>query len=651
MTPLIARTVLFGNPDKASPDISPDGRLLGFLAPVDGVLNVWVGPVGNAAAAKPVTNDKNRGVRMFFWAFTNRHVLYIQDKEGDENWRVYCVDLDGGEVGDLTPFDGVQARIEAVSYKYPEEILIALNDRQAELHDLHRVNIVSGERQLIQENPGFSDFVTDDEYRVRFGSQMTPEGGMVMFQAGGEEGWTPCIKVDMEDTLTTAPSGFDKSGNVLYLIDSRERNTAALTTLDLNAGKQVLVGEDSRADIGSIMCHPTEKTIQAASFTYERTRHIYYDAAVEADFKKLEDETEGDIELLSRTLDDKIWIVAFVQDDGPVRYYRYDRTTKEATFLFTNRVELEGLPLVKMQPKTITSRDGMALVNYLSLPADTPVDAQGRPEAPVPMVLMVHGGPWARATWGYDPMHQWLANRGYAVLDVNFRGSTGFGKDFINAANLEWGGKMHDDLMDAVQWAIDEKIAASDRIAIMGGSYGGYATLAGMTFTPDVFACGVDIVGPSNLQTLIESVPPYWQPMIEVFAKRVGDHRTEEGKALLQDRSPLNHVDEIERPLLIGQGANDPRVKQSESDQIVAAMDAKNIPVTYVLYSDEGHGFVRPENSLSFYAVAEAFLAQHLGGRIEGIGDDFEGSSITVPHGAEQVQGLTQGMDAMAISA
>jgi dipeptidyl aminopeptidase/acylaminoacyl peptidase len=297
-----------------------------------------------------------------------------------------------------------------------------------------------------------------------------------------------------------------------------------------------------------------------------------------------------------------------------------------------------------MNPVIIKSRDGYDLVSYLTLPVGTDTDANARPEHPLSMVLDVHGGPWYRDSWGYDPYHQWLANRGYAVLSVNFRGSTGFGKKFINAANGEWGGKMHDDLIDAVQWAVKQQIADPAKVAIMGGSYGGYATLVGMTFTPDVFACGVDIVGPSNLVTFMETIPPYWKPLIELFTQRIGDHRTEQGRAFLTKRSPLTYVDRIQRPLLIGQGANDPRVKKNESDQIVEAMQKKNIPVTYVLFPDEGHGFARPENRLAFNAIAESFLAEHLGGRFEPIGDDFTGSSVKVPVGAPQISGLAQAL-------
>jgi dipeptidyl aminopeptidase/acylaminoacyl peptidase len=329
-----------------------------------------------------------------------------------------------------------------------------------------------------------------------------------------------------------------------------------------------------------------------------------------------------------------------MMDNGPRRFYVYDRGTKKARFLFTDRKELEGQPLQKMHARIINSRDGLNLISYLTLPPGRDPSGTGKPSQPVPLVLEVHGGPWARDQWGYNSMHQFLANRGYAVLSVNYRGSTGFGKKFINAANHEWAGKMQDDLIDAVDWAIKEKIADPQKVSIFGGSYGGYATLVGMTFTPERFACGVDLVGPSNLETLLNSIPPYWVPILSVFKTRVGDPSTDAGKKLLVERSPLTRADQIKRPLLIGQGANDPRVKQAESDQIVQAMQSKNIPVTYLLFSDEGHGFVRPANNLAFNAVMEAFLAKNLGGRYEPIGDAFEGSSIAAPAGANDVPGL-----------
>ena len=639
-TPLIPRQVLFGNPDKAAAQLSPDGNRLSYLAPVDGVLNVWVGPIDDPAAAKPVTDDKVRGIRSHFWAFTNQHILYIQDKNGDENWHLYAVDLNLDQTKDLTPIEGVQARIQQVSPSFPDQVLVGLNDRNSELHDIYQVDINSGERRLIEENQGFIDFTTDDDYKVRFATRFTSGGGSEMLKLSEGAEWEPFARIEMEDTLTTGPVGFDKGGNVLYMIDSRDRDTASLTAVDLKNGGSSVIALDPRADVCDTMIHPTEKTVQAVAFTYDRKEWRVLDDAIEPDLAYLSTVAAGDIEVLSRTLDDRIWIVAYLLDDGPVRYYRYDRQGKEAQFLFTNRQALEGLPLAKMRTVVIEARDGLKLVSYYTLP----VESEGRPHDPLPMVLLVHGGPWGRDDWGYNPLHQLLANRGYAVLSVNFRSSTGFGKEFINSGNMEWGARMHEDLLDAVAWAVREGIADPERVAIMGGSYGGYATLVGMTATPDTFACGVDIVGPSSLVTLIESLPPYWQPAIELFATRMGDHRTDQGRDLLVERSPLTHVDRIKRPLLIGQGANDPRVKQAESDQIVKAMQDKNIPVTYVLYPDEGHGFARPENNLSFFAVSDAFLAQCLGGRYEPVGDDFDGSSITVPVGAEHLPGLEQAL-------
>jgi dipeptidyl aminopeptidase/acylaminoacyl peptidase len=444
----------------------------------------------------------------------------------------------------------------------------------------------------------------------------------------------------MEDAMSTHPMGLDESGQVLYMTDSRGRNTAALTAVDLGSGKITLLAEDPRADVAGVLEHPIHHTIQAVGFNYTRPDWKVLDPSVHGDLAYLRSAMQGDIMVTSRSLDDRLWTVVAVVDDGPARFYLYDRTAKTANLLFTNRKDLEGLPLAKMHPEVIKSRDGLDLVSYLTLPVGSDTRKSGRPDRALPMVLVVHGGPWARDHWGLNGEDQWLANRGYAALSVNFRGSTGFGKRFVNAGNREWAGKMHDDLIDAVQWAVGEGIADKARVAILGGSYGGYAALVGLTFTPDVFACGVDIVGPSNLVTLLNTIPPYWEPGIAMFTTRVGDHRTEEGRKFLESRSPLAFVDRIRRPLLIGQGANDPRVKQSEADQIVGAMQRRGIPVTYVLYPDEGHGFARPENRLSFNAVVEAFLSRHLGGRFEPVGRDFAGSTITVPTGAEDVPGL-----------
>ena len=659
---LIPRKVLFGNPDRANVQISPDGKYISFLAPRDGVMNVHVAPASDPAAAKPVTNDRKRGIPASFWAYDSTHVLYIQDQGGNENWNIFAVNVNQpDQPRNLTPNEKVAAQINGVSDRHPDSILVGLNDRDPRFHDVYKVNIATGEKTLIVQNPGeiegntVAGVMADDDYNVRFIAASTPDGGMAFVKPKGEvkpEGteWEAFDRVGADDAMTTNPEGFDKSGQILYLSDSRGRNTAALFALDTTTGEKRLLAENKNADVGAVLIHPTQKNVQAVSFTYARQRWQVLDPSIQADFDALRKVADGEFNVNSRTLDDKTWVVSYVMDNGPVRYYRYDRPTKKAEFLFTNRKALEGLPLARMYPVSIKSRDGLELVSYLTLPngvAPRSADENRvpRPKKPLPMVLLVHGGPWGRDTWGLNGMHQWLANRGYAVLSVNFRGSTGFGKTFVNAGNMEWAGKMHDDLIDAVNWAVKGGVTDKDKVAIMGGSYGGFATLVGLTFTPDTFACGVDIVGPSRIVTLFETIPPYWVAGLNMFKKRVGDHTTEEGRKFLDSRSPLTYVDRIKKPLLIGQGANDPRVKQAESDQIVKAMKEKDLPVVYVLYKDEGHGFARPENRLSFNAVTEQFLAAHLGGRAEPIKEDFRNSSIEVPEGAQHVRGVSEALN------
>ena len=662
--PLIPRKLIFGNPDRAGVQISPDGRYVSFLAPRDGVMNVYVAPAADPSQARPVTNDRARGIPNYFWAYDSKHVLYTKDEGGNENWNVFSVAVENpDQPKNLTPNPKVAARITAVSEKHPDSILVGVNDRDPRFHDLYRVNIATGEKTLLAQNPGqiegnvVSQLVADDDYQLRFAAATTKDGGMALYQPKAESGgageprfeWALFDTIGTDDTMTTRPQGFDKTGRILYLSDSRGRDTGALYAMDTKTKQKKLLAEDRRADVGDVLLHPTEKNVQAVSFEYARRNWKVLDDAIAGDFKRLRTVADGDFNVQSRTLDDRVWIVSYMMDDGPVRYYRYDREGKKAQFLFTNRKALEDQPLAKMHPVVIKSRDGLNLVSYLTLPRGTygkssDGDKPPRPSGPLPMVLLVHGGPWGRDAWGLNGMHQWLANRGYAVLSVNFRGSTGFGKKFVNAGNKEWAGKMHDDLVDAVNWAVKNGVADKDKVGIMGGSYGGFATLVGLTFTPDLFACGVDIVGPSRIVTLFETIPPYWVAGLNMFKTRVGDHTTDEGRKFLDSRSPLTHVDRIKKPLLIGQGANDPRVKQSESDQIVRAMKEKNLPVVYVLYKDEGHGFQKPENRLSFYAVTEQFLAEHLGGRAEPINDDFKGSSIAVPEGAQYVKGVSEAL-------
>lgn len=642
--PLIPRQTLFGNPDKASVQLSPDGTHLAYLAPREGVLNLWVAPRDNLAAAQPVTHDTGRGIRFYLWAYTNRHILYIQDENGDENWRLYSVELETQTAKDLTPFKGVQSRFQAISPFFPEEIIIGLNNRHPEWHDLYRVNLITGDRALLVQNDQYANFMVDDQYRVLMAFRTTPEGGIEIFKRADQGEWEPWDMIPAEDFLTTFHIGLDKTRDVVFIKASRGRNTAALIAQNLATKQTTLLAEDPQADMQDVLCHPTEKHVQAVSFIYERKRWQILDPSIEPDLNYLRTVADGDVEIVSRTLDDKFWVALYLVDDGPSRFYLYDREQRVARFLFTNRQALENQPLVKMHSIVIQSRDGLNLVVYYSLPPGSDSNGDGIPDRPLPMVFTPHGGPWGRDFWGYNSWHQWLANRGYAVMCVNFRASTGFGKAFTNAGNLQWGGKVMEDQIDAVQWAIAQGIADPQKVAVFGGSFGGYSTLAGLTLYPETYACGVDLFGISNLITLLESMPPYWKPVLELFTTRVGDFRTDAGRALLKEHSPLTYVDRICRPLLIGQGANDARVKQAESEQIVNAMQARHIPVTYVLYPDEGHGFARPENNLSFYAIAEAFLAKCLNGRYEPIGDDFKGSSLQVMTGMADVPELSEAM-------
>lgn len=646
---LIARDALFGNPERAGVQISPDGKYLSWIAPVDGVMNVWVAPASDPSAGRAVTDDKARGIRNYFWSYRPDTLLYLRDNGGDEDFHLYAVDLSSNQSRDLTPFEKTTAQVVGVSPTQPDSILVGMNDRDAKWHDLYRVDLASGARTLVEKNTQeIAGYIADGEYNLRFAQRSRPDGGMDILKRAGNA-WEKADDVPFEDVLTTNVLGLTHDGKTLYLADSRNRNTSAVYAIDSATGERTLLAEDARADIGGGLSDPRTGELQAVSVDYLREEWKPLGDALTDDLKTLEGIGPGEAGVNARTLDDRTWIVTYSAAESPVVYYRYDRTPGaegKLTKLFSARPALDGKPLAPMWPLEIKSRDGLTLPSYLTLPVQADADGDGQADAPVPMVLLVHGGPWARDDYGYSSYDQWLANRGYAVLSVNYRGSTGFGKEFTNAGDGEWGRKMHDDLIDAVQWAVGQGITTADKVAIMGGSYGGYATLAGLTFTPDTFACGVDIVGPSNLNTLLATVPPYWASFYEQLAKRMGDPRTEEGRRWLTERSPLTHADKITKPLLIGQGANDPRVKQAESDQIVEAMKAKNIPVTYVLFPDEGHGFARPENNKAFNAITENFLAKCLGGRTQPIGEDLKGSSVTVPTGADGVEGLSAALQA-----
>jgi dipeptidyl aminopeptidase/acylaminoacyl peptidase len=608
---LIPRHVLFGNPDRSAPRLSPHGTELAYLAPSpQGVLNVWVEPT-DGGSARQVTQDDYRGIRSFFWAEDGRHLLYLQDTHGDENFHVFAVDLQSGGVRDLTPHEGVKAQNIMLDRHYPDQFLVGLNVRDRSVFDMYRVSISSGASQLDTENPGdVVAWLTDQQFVIRAASAMHPTDGSTELRVRdhAQAPWRTLITWPFEED--GGAEDFSLDGKTLLVTTSLGSDTARLVRVDAGSGRELeTLATHPHCDVGGLMLHPDTRQLQKVGFNYLRQEWKFFDPAVEADVQYLQPLHEADLHIVSRDRADRRWVVAFTQADGPVIWYLFDRASRVTRRLFVSKPELLEYQLAPMEPHLIPARDGLSLPSFLTKPV-------GGGSGPFPMVLYVHGGPWARDSWGFDSAVQWLANRGYAVLKVNFRGSAGFGKTFLNAGNLQWGvGAMQHDLTDAVRWAIERGTADPERVAIMGGSYGGYATLAGLCFTPELFACGVDLVGPSNIRTLLQSIPPYWAPMRQIFERRVGPADRDE--TWNRTISPAFHADKVRAPLIIAQGANDPRVKISESDQMVAAMREQGNAVSYIVYPDEGHGFARPENRLDFYGRVEQFLAEHLCGRSE----------------------------------
>lgn len=642
--PIIERSVLFGNPTRFQGRLSPDGEQMSFRAPLDGVMNLWVGKKGDYSSVKAITDDRGRGIPSHFWALDSQHVLYTQDQGGDENWHLYSVDLSSGEITDLSPYEGTQAQMIAQSEKAPGIVVVGMNDRDPKWHDVYSVELATGKRTLLSENNGFASILVDNSLKVRLATKSTPSGGLQVLLKSGDD-WQPLFEIVFEDVQTTSILGFDENNEGIYLLDSRDRNTAALVHMKLADQSLTTIAESDRVDISSVLIDPRSHKPFAYALNLIKPEWHAINLEMIDVIAKFNSQLSGGSQVLAQSLNNQFWTVYTDESDSSPVYKVFDATTGELDELFVTNPKLNEQTLAKMHGVVIQSRDGKELVSYLTLPVESDPDQDGKPGSPVPLVMLVHGGPWARDVYGYSPTVQWLANRGYGVLQVNFRSSTGFGKAFLNAGNEQWAKAMHNDLLDAKYWAVEQGITNQDEVAIMGGSYGGYATLVGLTFTPDEFSCGVDIVGPSNLVTLLGSIPPYWESFKQVFGRAIGDPETEKGLSLLTERSPLTHVDKITKPLLIGQGANDPRVKQAESDQIVEAMKKKGIPVIYVLYPDEGHGFQKPENNLSFFAVAEAFLATCQGGRYQELGDDFANSSIQIPYGVEFVPSIANHME------
>ena len=640
---LLPRSDLFGNPAHAQPTVSPDGAHLAFLAPRDGVMNVWVAPVREPAAARSLTSATGRPIADFFWSPDSSRILYRQDLGGTENYLLYGAALSGAaQTVCYTPFEKTQVNVIRVSPQVQDAVLIGLNNRDPRWHDVWRLDPITGALTLVWQNPGgYSKVVADAELRPVLAQRVLRTGGSSFERFEADGSLTPLFEIGLEDSLsTTVLSAHDRRS--VLMLDSRGRDTSALASMDLETGLTTILAEDIRVDVGGSIKDPRTAEVQAYAVNYLTRSWRPLGPELVEDIAAIGAQSLGQWQLISQSDDNRLWTISVERAAQPTAFHLYDRAARQLTRLFSARPSLENAELAAMHPREIPARDGLTLISYLSLPPGSDSDGDGVPDAPLPLILLVHGGPWGRDVFWFDPEHQWLTNRGYAVLAVNYRASTGFGKAFIGAGDLEWGRKMHDDLLDAVDWAVAAGIAPRDSVAIMGGSYGGYAVLVGLAMTPEVFCCGLEIVGPSNLETLLETVPPYWGAIYEQFAHRMGDPRTDEGRALLKARSPIYYVDQIDAPLLIGHGANDARVNQRESDQIVAAMKASGVPVTYVLYPDEGHGFRRPENSKSFYAISEGFLAACLGGAAEPLAGDIAAANLRVLEGAELIAGLPE---------
>jgi len=597
--------VLLGNPERTGPELSPDGSKLAWIAPVDNVLNVWVRDLAAGDdEGKPVTSDTDRGIRGYGWAEDGTHLLYIQDTGGDEDFHVYTVNLTSGEVHDRTPFKKIQARIIGTSHKHPDTVLLGINQDNPQLHDAYRLTLSSGAVEKVFTNPGFLGLVADDDLAIRGAAVPTPDGGITILVRDDEEGeFRPLLQAEQVDALSTGPIGFTADGKGLYVLSSVGAEAGRIVLIDVATGAETVLHEDPVNDVTGLLRHPTTHEPIAAAVNADYLRWVVLDQEYAKDFDNILALGEGNISVTGSDNAFQTWLVVRNPASGSPVFYRYERSTGKAEELMRVRPQLDEYELAEMEPFTFTSRDGLSVSGYISFPP-------GVERKDLPAMLNVHGGPWARDSYGFAPDTQLLATRGYAVVQVNYRGSTGYGKAFSSAGDKEWAGKMHDDLLDAVDYVVEQGWVDRARVGIYGGSYGGYATLVGLTFTPEVFACGVDVVGPSDLETLIRSVPEYWKPMLTQFTLRVGDPETEAD--FLKSRSPISKVDQIVKPLLIGQGKNDPRVTEEQADIIVGAMRERNIPVEYLLYEDEGHGFAKPENRLAFYAAMEKFLAKHL---------------------------------------
>jgi dipeptidyl aminopeptidase/acylaminoacyl peptidase len=621
LPPLLDRELFFGNPEIAGAQLSPDGQYMAFLKPWSDTRNIWVKKTAEPFdAARRVTAETKRPIPGFFWTRDSRLILYVKDDDGDENYNVWAVDpaaakAEGKDVPasrNLTDAKGARAFIYDVPKKAPDTIHVGLNDRDPAWHDLYRVSIATGKRELLRKNTDrIAAWVFDLAGQLRLALRTTEKGDTEILKVlpDGFETVYTCTVFE-----TCGPQRFHKDGKRVYMQTNKgDTDLVRLVLFDPETGKEELVESDpmKRVDFGGALFAEKTDELVGTSYEDERVRLYFRDEAWEADYELLQSKFPGkDIEGGSSTADDRLLLVTAHGDTDPGERYLFDRTTKKLVLQYKVRERIPREHMAEMKAVRYASSDGLEVPAFLTLP-------KGVPAKGLPAILLPHGGPWARDGWGFDNLAQFLANRGYAVLQPNFRGSTGYGKKFLNAGNNQWGDKMQDDVTWGAKYLVAQGIADPKRIGIMGGSYGGYATLAGVAFTPDLYAAAVSIVGPSNLLTLLESIPPYWESFRIIFHERMGNPNTPEGKAQLVRQSPLNSAAKIKTPLLVAQGANDPRVKKAESEQIVIALRDRGFPVEYILAPDEGHGFARPVNSMALWAASEKFFAKHLGGRVQ----------------------------------
>jgi dipeptidyl aminopeptidase/acylaminoacyl peptidase len=620
--PLIDRDLFFGDPEISGGQISPDGKFIAFIKPFKGTRNIWVKrteePFENA---KPITADTTRPIPSYFWSRDGKYILFVQDKAGDENYLVYAVNpTDAPAAGqqvpiarNLTDLKGVRAMIYAVPRSDPDAIYVGLNDRDKAWHDLYKIKISTGERTLVRQNTErIVGWTFDLKDQLRLAIRVADNGDTEILRVD-DKGFTKVYSCNVFESC--GPDQFHKDGQRVYF-ETNKGSGVDLTRLELfdpMTGKEELVESDplNRVDFGDAVFSEVTDELVLTTYTDERTRRYWKDKSFEADYNLLQKKLPGkEIGLGSSTKDERLWLIGIGGDTEPGERYLFDRQTKKLTFQYRVREKLNRDYLAPMKGIRYKSSDGLEVPAYLTLP-------KGVAAKNLPLIAFPHGGPWARDSWGYNTFAQFWANRGYAVLQPNFRGSTGYGKKFIDAGNKQWGDKMQDDITWGVKYLVAEGIADPKRVGIMGGSYGGYATLAGVTFTPDLYAAAVDYVGPSNLITLLETIPPYWEAGRQLFYQRMGDPNTAEGKAQLNRQSPLNSATKIKTPLLVVQGANDPRVNKREADQIVVALRDRGFPVEYIVAPDEGHGFARPVNNMAMFSQAEKFFSKYLGGRYQ----------------------------------